>query len=172
MKKAILALLLITTALFTLSGCRGGFFSGMPDGLKRVKNVQNVYDEIYNCVYDEWAGKNTVLTGASSGGWVDYDLGAFDAVRIEKNNIVLAFYNNGKGVYQLYIAIHTEKSLSSSVSYRYNPQTKTLSGKNDEQYITDDFIKYYFEWNDKSQIFSSNYSEDNLGEYTYEISEY
>ena len=163
MKKTILALLLITTALFTLSGCRGGFFSGMPGDLKKVRNVQNVYDEIWNCLYEEYAGKNSVLIGASSGGRRNVDLGTIQGVNIKKYNISLWFADNGKKL---------SISLNDSGFYTYDASMKTLTGNNDEQYIADNFIKYYFEWNGKSQIFSSNYSEDNLGEYTYEISEY
>lgn len=163
MKKAILALLLITTALFALSGCRGGFFSGMPDGLKRVKNVQNVYDEIYNCVYEEYAGKNSVLTGASSGGQPVIDLGAIQGVNIKKYHVSLRFEGDGN---KLRIWLGDEGA------YTYDASTKTLTGNKDERYIADNFIKYYFEWNNKSQIFSSDYSDGDLGEYTYEISEY
>ena len=158
MKKAAVVILLTATVLFSFSGCRGGFFSGMPGDLKKVKNMQNVYDEIWNCVYEEYAGKNSVLTGASSGGQPVIDLGTIQGVNINKYNVSLWFADNGKKL---------SISLNDSAFYTYDASMKTLTGNNDEQYIADNFIKYYFEWNDKSQIFSSNYSDGDLGEYSF-----
>ncbi len=164
--KKTVALALLSVLVFSLvllSGCRGGFFSGMPGDLKKVRNTENVYDEIWNCAYEEYAGNNSVLTGASSGGQPVIDLGAIQGVNIKKYHVSLRFEGDGN---KLRIWLGDEGS------YTYDASTKTLAGNKDEQYITDNFIKYYFEWNDKSQIFSSNYSDGNLGEYTYENSEY
>lgn len=163
MKKLIAALLSILAAASLCACSMGNLFSGMPGGLKRVKNVQNVYDEIYNCVYEEYAGKNSVLTGASSGGRPVIDLGTIQGVNINKYNVSLRFEDNGKKL---------SISLNDGVFYTYHANTKTLTGNKDEQYITDNFIKYYFEWNDKSQLFSSDYSDGNLGEFMFEKSEY
>lgn len=164
--KKTVALALLSVLVFSLvllSGCRGGFFSGMPGDLKKVRNTENVYDEIWNCAYEEYAGKSSVLTGASSGGQRNVDLGTIQGVSIDKYRVSLRFADNGK---KLSISFYD------SGFYTYDASTKTLTGNKDEQYIADNFIKYYFEWNDKSQIFSSNYSESNLGEFTYEKSEY
>ena len=166
LSKKTVALALLSVLVFSLvllSGCRGGFFSGMPGDLKKVRNTENVYDEIWNCAYEEYAGKSSVLTGASSGGRRSVDLGTIQGVNIDKYHVSLRFADNGK---KLSISFYD------SGFYTYDASTKTLTGNKDEQYITDNFIKYYFEWNDKSQIFSSNYSDGNLGEYTYENSEY
>ena len=163
MKKAAVVILLTAMALFSFSGCRGGFFSGMPGDLKKVRNTENVYDEIWNCAYEEYAGKSSVLTGASSGGRRNVDLGTIQGVNIDKYHVSLWFADNGK---KLSISFYD------SGFYTYDASTKTLAGNKDEQYIADNFIKYYFEWNDKSQIFSSDYSDGNLGEFMFEKSEY
>ncbi len=163
MKKLIAVLLAILAAASLCACSMGNLFSGMPGDLKKVRNAENVYDEIWNCVYEEYAGKNSVLTGASSDGRPVIDLGTIQGVNINKYNVSLRFEDNGKKL---------SISLNDGVFYTYHANTKTLTGNKDEQYITDNFIKYYFEWNDKSQLFSSGYSPDDLGEYTFEKPEY
>ena len=144
------------------------FIFSPPDSMSRVKNVQNVYYEVWNLMSDECRGKKTVLSSATPEAYRDFDLWEFNGVRIPEHEISLVYMREPEGQERLHIYVNWCSMSDESISYYYDTKTKLLTGEKEEAYLLENFLKLYFEWREDGGH-SSDYSMENLGEYTFEI---
>ena len=139
------------------------FIFSPPDSMSRVKNVQNVYDEVWNLMSDECRGKKTVLSSATPEAYKDFD--PWLELRIPEY-VGLFHWPDHDGPGELSICLYTPRE-EPTIHYTYCPETKLLSGEKDEAYLLENFLKLYFEWMEASGK-RSEYSPESLGEYNFE----
>lgn len=136
----------------------------------KVYNVQNVYDEIWNLMAAEGRGNETILTKATPGAEAVFEFGRLDYIRIPECKATLS--NHGT----LWISIYTGEYVSEGpagricekyVVYEYDCRAKalTISGTENEAFMTDRFLTEYFEWR-KAADSRSDHSLDDLGDYS------
>ena len=145
-------------------------FSAFEPTLKRVRNPQNVYDELWNLFVAESQGETTVLTTATK----DTRFRITDesiSLSIPEGNIVLEWdcssYNakgkQGKGV----LRIRMWDDDGKSHWYWYDNESKVLRGEDAEMYMKR-WLRKYYQWCEESDTFSSQFSADDRGTYTYQ----
>lgn len=133
------------------------------DSMSRVKNVQNVYDEVWNLMSDECRGKKTVLSSATPEAYKDFD--PFLELRIPEY-VGLFHWPDHDGRGEMHIALYSPRE-DPTIHYTYYPDTKLLTGEKDEAYLLENFLKLYFDWMEAGGK-RSEYSPESLGEYTFE----
>lgn len=161
MKKRFLIILSCFALVFaTTLTLTGGFTKGVLS--RYIYFPRNVYEEIWNLVLSEEYGGNTVLSSIDST-YVDYDLGMFQSIYIPDCNMVLSWWDG------LSFQFRTEKGKYIHFVYDYDSQT--LSGDAEAAYLAEHFLQDYFQWCKASPDFSSNYSMDDLGEFSYQYAD-
>ncbi len=145
------------------------FIFSPPDSMSRVKNVQNVYDEVWNLMSDECRGKKTVLSSATPEAYKDFD--PWLQLSIPEHHAGLSHVPNYDGRDKLWIGLYLpmeqEDASTRSVYYIYDADTKLLTGEKDEVYLLENFLKLYFDWMEAGGK-RSEYSPESLGEYNFE----
>lgn len=155
---------LITAAVLLVAVRICIYMFSPPDSMSRVKNVRNVYDEVWNLMSNECRGKKTVLSSATPEAYKDFD--PWLELRIPEY-VALFHCPDHDGPGELSIFLYTPRE-EPTIHYTYCPETKILTGEKDEAYLLENFLKFYFEWLQESGK-SSEYSIESLGEYTFEI---
>ena len=162
MKKWLLivlsAILLVTLIIahFT-EGFQKNTFTG------RLYTPENVYEEIWNLfVIEEHTRNKTILTSSTEDAYEDWDLGFdFVGVYIPQYNFSINWETYQKEIGFSFWYKETD------VHFIYDYETKTLYGDNEFSFLMDNFLIHYFEWCAEGSDFSSEYSADSLGDFTF-----
>lgn len=154
---ALLSIALILTVL------TAGFTKGILS--EKIYRPQNVYEEIWNLVLTEQhTGNQTVLTSSTNDTVVDFDFGyEFVGIHIPECNVTVGWESEGEELFFLFPLEHGEYA-----HYIYNYDTKTLFGDADFNYLIENFLTDYFEWCEESSDFTSGYSAESLGCFTFQ----
>ena len=157
-------LIVLSAAIFAimiLAFFTNGFQKGKLSG--KIYAPDNVYEEIWNLyVIEEYTNTKTVLTSSTEGSFEDWDLG-FDFVGVYIPEY--DFSINWK-------TYHEEIGFSfwyeeTDVHFIYDYKSKTLYGDTEFSYLLDNFLIHYFEWCAANADYSSHYSVDSLGDFTF-----
>ena len=162
----VLSVILSTALLITLviAVFTGGFKKGIFTG--KIYRPQNVYEEIWNLVLiEQYTSNRTVLTSATKDAEEDFDFGIeFVGIHIPECNVTISWYR-ADGVKELSFLFPLGKGKYTRFVYNY--ETKTLFGDADFSYLMENFLMDYFEWCEVATDFSSGYSAEFLGEFTF-----
>jgi hypothetical protein len=156
-KRILIALLCLILVLSVILALTGGFTKGVLS--EYIYFPRNVYEEIWNLVLSEERGCATVLTYPESA-YVDCDLGMFQNIQIPSCNVVLSWWDG------LSFLFWTDKG--NYIHYVYDYRTQTLTADTELAYLTEQFLRDYFQWCETSPDFSSKFSLENLGECFYQ----
>ena len=155
----VLSSILLATLIFAIftQGFQKGMFSG------RLYTPDNVYEEIWNLfVMEEHTRNKTVLTSSTEDASEDWDFGFhFKGVHIPQCNLLITW-----STYQDEIGFSLWYD-ETDVHFIYDYKTKTLYGDTEFSYLMDHFLTHYFEWCAEDSDFSSEYSADSLGDFTF-----
>ena len=157
--RIVLSAVLLAVLIFAIF--TGGFQKGKISG--KLYTPDNVYEEIWNLfVTEEHTRNKTVLTSSTEGAYQDWDFGFhFVGVYIPEHNFSINWstYHEEIGFNFWYE--------ETDVHFIYDYKTKTLYGDTEFSHLMDNFLTHYFEWCAEDSDFSSDYSPDSLGEYTF-----
>ena len=165
-KKILICSAVVITILVTAVLALTNFFTkGVITG--KLYRVDNIYEEIWNLVISEKCGTQTILTSATEGSYIDYDLGGFAQVSIPANDeyrVALTFRQNESHQEELIIWLFAKNGENQeNACYVYNWQTNTLYGNQEESRLTDGFTSLYYSWLGNDGKFHS----ENQGDYTF-----
>ena len=137
--------------------------------IKSVRRPQNVYDEIWNLFVAQWQGETTLLTTATE----NAEFRAFEnsiTLSMPEGDAFLRWssgYSNKKEDYEAdVIWIRVWDSEGEEYGYFYDTYSKEIRSDDYEKYLLE-FVMRYFQWCEESADFSSSFSPDNLGKYTF-----
>jgi len=169
--KIILAVILsITLNIAVFGGVFAILTQGFTKGVltDKIYRPQNVFEEIWNLLLvEERTSKQTVLTTGTKDAYVDTDLGFdFVGVYIPENRASIHWYRPTGGGKELKLLYDSRQV--GDIQYIYNYETKTLYSDGDFSYLLNYFLAHYFNWCAVDPNFSSNFSKDHLGYYSYQ----
>ena len=156
------AVLIVAAASFLTEGFTRGLLS------RRIYRPQNVYEEIWNLMLTEkTSGTKTILTTGTEDAYEDWDLGIdFVGIYIPSSNASIHLHSLNKGRdYALVFRLWIDGQKSSTFVYDY--QTKTLSADADSVPLMEHFLADYFAWCEADPDFDSDYSAEDLGDFTF-----
>lgn len=119
----------------------------------KIYNPDNVYEEIWNMVVSEQFGKPTVLTTTTEGAYAKFGLGEFEQVNIPELKMCVLWLRDPHKLLEFFFI--TEEGY---IHFAYDYETKTLYGDEQPEFLMENFLQYYFEWNKEE----TKYSPDNL----------
>ena len=153
--------LILTLVMLSLTGC------GMTYRKNLIKEPQNVFEEIRNMFVNEEHGKKTPLSLSTESAYNDYDLGEFVALHIPDCNMYISWNRIANADPEL-----TIRFFNDDATFIYDHDTKTLYGEKELSYMEEKFLNKYFEWTSAdSGYFVSEFSEDALGDFTFQYEE-
>lgn len=179
MKKRIFSVLitifLITFLVTSFTGCRQtfqgiGIIAGeMQAFMGQISDPKNVHEEIMNLVYiEQYTSRQTILTTSTADAHVDFDFGIeFCGVIIPQNDILIKWEQHREGEELLYFLSYGATGERKYVEFIYNRDSKILYGDAELSHLIDNFLIDYFTWCEDSEDYSSKFSLDNLGDFTY-----
>ena len=164
-KKIIITVLIFTIAAIVMTlFLTDGFTVDRITG--KAYNVQNVYDEIWNLMQLERQGQQTILTKYDPNSKRLYDFGQFEGIRVP---ICDAYVELSRMMGTLNILRPDDFHIY--IKYDCRTKTLTIHGTQDEDYLIEEFMTYYFNCQNAEKI-DTKYSLDNLGEYNVKTSPY
>lgn len=120
----------------------------------KIYRPENVYEEIWNLVVLEQFGGETVLTTSTEGAYAHFGLGEFEQINIYDPDVCISWMYDPHKL--LKFSLMTEDGY---VHFVYDYETKTLYGEEQPEFLMENFLKYYLEWNKEE----TKYTPDNLG---------
>jgi len=120
----------------------------------KIYRPDNVYEEIWNMVVAEQFGGETVLTTSTEGTYVKFGLGEFEQVNIPELDMAILWMYDPHKLLEFFF-----KTEEGYVHFVYDYETKTLYGEEQSEFLMENFLKYYLEWNKEE----TKYSPDDLG---------
>ena len=120
----------------------------------KLYRPDNVYEEIWNLVVSEQFGTPTVLTTSTEGAYAHYGLGEFEQVNIPELDMAVLWMYDPHKLLEFFF-----KTDEGYVMFVYDYETKTLYGEEQPEFLMENFLKYYLEWNKEE----TKYTPDNLG---------
>ena len=163
-KKIIIAVLIFTIVAIVMTlFLTDGFTVDRITG--KVYNVQNVYDEIWNLMQLERQGQQTILTKYDPDSKRLYDFGQFEGIGIPICDAYVVLSRMGT------LDILRPEDCHNYIKYDCRTKTLTIHGTQDEDYLIEEFLTYYFNCQNAEKI-DTKYSLDNLGEYNVITSPY
>jgi hypothetical protein len=159
--RILLTITIVVTIIFAL--LTRGFQKGVLTGI--IYTPDNVYEEIWNLVKtEELTRSKTILTSSTEDAYVDWDFGfEFVGVYIPEIDFSLNWWLSQDELAFSFWYEDDEKD----VQFIYEYHTKTLYGDAEFSYLMDHFLMHYFKWCGEDPDYSSNYSADSLGKFTY-----
>ena len=168
MKKRIIIITVILAILLSITLIIAVFSDGFQKSILtgKIYYPQNVYEEIWNLVLIEKNTRNqTVLTSATKDAYVDFDFGIeFVGVRIPECNVTISL-DRTVGNEELFFRFFSDNGNCWTFAYSY--ETKTLYGNTAFPSRMESFLTDYFKWCENDTDFTSGFSSDELGDYTY-----
>lgn len=137
--------------------------------IKSVRRPQNVCDEIWNLFVAEWQGETTLLTTATKNAeFRDYK--SMITLSMPEGDAYLWWSSSSSNKKEDYEAdviwIRVWDSKGEEYGYFYDTYSKEIRSEDNEKYLRE-FLMRYFQWCEESDDFSSSFSPDDLGTYTF-----
>jgi hypothetical protein len=179
MRKRILSvfitIFLITFLITSFTGCRHtfqgiGIIAGeMKVFMGEIRDPKNVHEEIMNLVLrEQYTTGQTILITWTEDAYVDFDFGIeFCGVYIPQCNVSINWYDHKEVEELQYYFSYVEAGNRIRVHFIYNRDSKILYGDGELSHLIDNFLIDYFTWCEDSEDYSSKFSLDNLGDFTY-----
>ncbi len=141
----------------------------------KIDHPKNVYEEIWNLLLiEQYSNKKTVLTSSTEGAREHHNRedypDSFKYIQIRECNTSISWYTiNGEDELYFYLVLSPDGIMNAK--YTYNRTTKTLYGETELYFLLENFLEDYFQWCEESEDFSSDYSMESLGEFSFQYAD-
>ncbi len=132
--------------------------------------TDNVFDQLYYEVRNvKWGGDSVLVSGTKSA-YTDYDFGFFQNIQIPDLDMCLSIREDTLDILFFNTGENGEWNTSYCIHYAYKLKEKKLYGEDSLDYLLENFLNDYFQWQSDAEI-ENPYTPINLGTYDFEQKE-